>query len=95
MVKVCFNRVSYPQESFEEKLPKEVVIRLFENQDEIIYLVVSPILIVEEMTKNNTEKSDDECNSYQSAEDAPDPTELRSDERNLMVFDVTGKTKHM
>ena len=35
-------RVSYPQESFEEKLAKEVIITLFENQNEITDFGISP-----------------------------------------------------
>ena len=31
------------KKAFEEKLPKEVLIRLFENQNEITYLGISPI----------------------------------------------------
>ena len=50
-------------------------------------LGTSPISIVEEMAKEITDKSDVECNSYQSAEDATDPRELSSDKKNLMVFD--------
>ena len=37
--------------AFEEKLPKEVIIRLFENQNEITDLGVSPISVVEEIAK--------------------------------------------
>ena len=37
------------KKAFEEKLPKEVIIRLFENQNEITALGVSPISVVEEM----------------------------------------------
>ena len=33
------------KKAFEEKLPKEVIIRLFENQSEITDLGISPILI--------------------------------------------------
>ena len=36
---------------FEEKLPNEVIVRLFENQNEITDLSISPISIVEEMAK--------------------------------------------
>ena len=72
---------------FEEKLPKEVIITLFENQHAIIDLGVSPISIVEEMAKEITDKSDVEWNFYQLAEDVPDPRELSSDKKNLMVFD--------
>ena len=69
-------------------LPKEVVIRLFENQNEIIDLGISSNLsIVEEMAKEIRDKSDVVCNFYQSAEDVPDPRELCSEKKNLMVFD--------
>ena len=72
--------------AFEEKLPKEVIIRLFENQNEITDLNISPISIVEEMAKDIRDKSDVECKFYESAEDVPDPRELSSEKKNLMVF---------
>ena len=50
-------------------------------------LGISPISIVEEMEKEIRDKSDVECNFYQSAEDVPDPSELSSEKKNLMVFD--------
>ena len=37
---------------------------------------VSPISIIEEMAKEIRDKSDVECNFYQSAEDVRDPREL-------------------
>ena len=75
------------KKAFAEKLPKEVIIRFFENQNEITDLGISPISTVEEMAKAMRDKSDVECNFYQSAEDVPDPRELSSEKRNLMVFD--------
>ena len=75
------------KKAFEEKLPKEVIIRLFENQNEITDLGFSPISIDEEMAKEIRDESDVECNFYQSAEDVPDPRELSSEKKNLMVFD--------
>ena len=39
------------KKAFVEKLPKEVIIRLFENQKEITDLGISPISIVEKMAK--------------------------------------------
>ena len=75
------------KKAFEEKLPKEVIIRLFENQNEITDLGISPISIVEEMVKDIRDKSDVECKFYESAEDVPDPRELSSQKKNLMVFD--------
>ena len=88
MVKVCFNQsIISSRKLFEEKLPKEVIIRLFENQNEITDVGVSPISVVEEMAKNIRDKSDIECNFYETAEDVPDPRELSSGKKNLMVFD--------
>ena len=75
------------KKAFEEKLPKEVIIRLFENQNEITDLGISPISNVEEIAKDIRDKSDDVCNFYQSAEDVPDPRELSSEKKNLRVFD--------
>ena len=60
---------------------------MFENQNEITYLGISPISIVEGMAKKITDKSDVECNFYQSAEDVPDPRELSSEKNIRMVFD--------
>ena len=75
------------KKTFEEKLSKEVIIRLFENQNEITDLGISHILIVEEIATDIRDKSDVVCNFYQSAEDVPDPRELSSEKKILMVFD--------
>ena len=69
------------KKAFEEKLPKEVIIRLFENQNEITVLGISLILIVEEMAKDIRDKSDVVSIFYQSAEEIPDPGELSSEKR--------------
>ena len=61
------------KKAFEEKLPKGVIIRLFEDQKEITVLGISPISIVEEMAKEVRDKSDIVCTFYQSAEDVLDP----------------------
>ena len=60
---------------------------MFENQNEITDLGVSPISVVEEMAKNIMGKSDVECKFYESADDVSDPRELSSGKKNLMVFD--------
>ena len=39
------------------------------------------------MAKEIWDKSDVVCNFYQSAEDVPDPRELSSDKKNLMLYD--------
>ena len=75
------------KKAFAEKLPKEVIIRLIENQNEIMDLSISPISIIEEIAKDIRDKSDVECKFYQSAEDVSHPKELSSEKKNLMVFD--------
>ena len=75
------------KKAFEEKLPKEVVIRLFENQNEITDLGISPISVVEDMAEEIRNKSDVECNFYQPAEYVPDHRELSSEKKNIMVLD--------
>ena len=46
------------------------------------------------MAKDIRDKSDVVCTFYQSAEDVPDPRELRSEKKNLMVFDDLLLEKH-
>ena len=72
--------------AFEEKQPKEVIIRLFENQNEITDLGISPISVVEEMAKDIRDKSDVKCKFYETAEDVSDPGELSSEKKNLWYF---------
>ena len=74
------------KKAFEENRPKEVIIRLFENQNEITNLGISPISVVEEMAKDIREKSNVESKFYESAKDVRDPRELSSEKKNLMVF---------
>ena len=69
------------KKAFEEMLPKEVIVRLFENRNDITDLGIFPISVVEEMAKDIRDKSDVECNFYQSAEDVPEPRALSSDKR--------------
>lgn len=75
------------KKAFEEKLPKEAIIRLFDGQD-IIPPNVSPACIVEEMAKQNLDKlADIECNFYETSDDVPDPRDLNSSKKNLTIFD--------
>ena len=87
MVKVFQPEYHILKKAFEEKLPREVIIRLFENHHEITDLDISPISVVEEMAKDIRYKSDVECKFDESAEDVPDTRELSSEKKNLMVFD--------
>ena len=60
---------------------------MFENQHEITDFGVFPISFVEETTTNIRDKSDVVCKFYETAEDDPDPREISSGKKNLMVFD--------
>ena len=55
------------KKAVEEKLPKDVIIRLFENQNEPTDLGISPISVVEKMAKDIREQSNVECTFYESA----------------------------
>ena len=58
-------------------------------------LNLSPIQLLEEMAKNQTGKSDIECNFYDSSSDVLNPQELSSDKKNLMVFDELLLERHI
>ena len=75
------------KKALEEQLPKESILRLFENQNEIMQLNLSPVILLEEMAKNQTQKSDIECKFFENASDVTDPRELSPEKKNLMVFD--------
>ena len=74
------------KKAFEEKPPKDVIIRLFEIRNEITDLGISAISIVKGMAKEVRNKSDVECNFYKFAEDISDPRDLSPEKKNLMVF---------
>ena len=61
------------KKALEEKLPKEAVIRLFDNQKEIQKLNVSPSALIEEMANNLNKKSDIDCKFYETSHNVPDP----------------------
>ena len=56
-INICGKSLFQPEyhileKAFEEKIPKQVIIRLFENQNEITDLGISSISIVEEKAKD-------------------------------------------
>ena len=48
---------------------------------------ISTVSVVEEMAKDIRDKSDVECKCYESVEYVPNPWELSSEKKNLIVFD--------
>ena len=77
------------RKGFEEQLPKEMIMNIFESRDEILKEQISPNELIHELAKNrkNLSKEPIECNFYESADDVPDPKEISPDHKNLMIFD--------
>ena len=75
------------KKAFEEKVPKELIIELFDNQNEIMTLNVSPTLVVEEMAKNLDQKSDIDCKFFETSVEVPDPRDLNPEKKHLVIFD--------
>ena len=75
------------KKAFEENLPKEYILRLFNMRDEIQNSQVPPSIVVQEWAKSVKKKSDVKCNFFETASDVPDPRDLNSEDKNLMIFD--------
>ena len=72
-----------PEYRILKKAFEESILRLFDNQNEIMQLNLSPAILleVEEMAKNQTQKSDIECKFFENASDVPDPRELSPEKK--------------
>lgn len=75
------------KKAFEEHIPKRAILSLFNNKEEVLRSNIAPHTIVEEMAKAQREFSNIECSFYENSDDVPDPRELNSADKNLMVFD--------
>jgi energy-coupling factor transporter ATP-binding protein EcfA2 len=75
------------KQAFEAKLTKEAILKLFQLRDDMMRLEISPAYVVEEMGKAVKEKSDIDCNFFDSACDVPDPSNLNVNKKNLIIFD--------
>ena len=75
------------KKAFEENLPKECILRLFEMRDGIQNSEIPPSIVVQEWAKSIKNKSNVKCNFFETDSDVPDPQELHSEVKNLMIFD--------
>ena len=75
------------EKAFEEKLPKEYILRLFNIRDEIQNSQIPPSIVVQEWAKSIKNESNLKCNFFETASDIPDPRNLNSEDKNLMIFD--------
>ncbi|DAC81558.1 TPA_asm: FtsK [Hydra adintovirus] len=77
---------------FEKKIPKNVILNIFELQDEIVKNACTE-LIIEEISKNLKERTDIICKFFEAADDVPEPEKLNTINNNLMIFDDLQLTK--
>ena len=79
--------------SFEKKLPKEVILELFNIQSKIKQLHASPECVIEEISKKWVNTEDMESQFFETADDVPEPEDLDASKNNLMIFDYLHLTK--
>lgn len=70
---------------FEEQLPKESIFNLFQMRDEL--KDISPFEVLKEVGKEINNKNPIKCSFFNDAKDVLDPSELNSNNKNLMIFD--------
>ena len=75
--------------AFEENLPKECILRLFNIREEIQNSQMPPALVIKEWAKSLKNENNLKCSFFffETASDVPDLRELNSEEKNLMIFD--------
>ena len=73
--------------AFAEGLPKEYILRLFNMRNEIQNSQIPPTLLIKEWVSSLNKESDIKSYFFESATDVPDPRELNSEDKNLMIFD--------
>ena len=75
------------KKAFEENLPKECILSLFNMRDEIQNRQIPPSILVRERAKSIKNESNVKCNFFETASDVPDPRGLNTEDKNLMIFD--------
>ena len=56
-------------------------------RDEIQTSQILPPIVVQEWAKSIKDESNVKCNFFEMASDVPDPRDLNSEDKNLMIFD--------
>ena len=56
-------------------------------RDEIRNSQIPPLAVEQEWAKSIKNKSNVKCNFFEMASNVPDPGELNSEDKNLMIFD--------
>ena len=75
------------KKAMEEKLPKRVLMNIFDRQEEIKKKNISPLYYISQLSKNCNLSSDIQSYFYETGEDVPDPKDVNPSNKNLMIFD--------
>ena len=76
------------RKGMEEKLSKELLMNLFEEQEVIKENGESPLDVISELSNYLCkETSDIQSHFYESGEEVPDPKDLDPNDKNLIIFD--------
>ena len=75
------------KKAFEENLPKDYILGLFNMRDVIQESEIPLSTVVQEWAKTIEDKSTSKCKFFETASDVPDPRELNPVDKNLMIFD--------
>ena len=66
---------------------------MFEIRDKIQNKEVPPLVLIREWAKSIKKKSNIKCIFFENDSDVPDPRELSTDDKNLMIFDDLLRTR--
>ena len=75
------------KKAFEEHLPKECILKLFNMRDEIRDRQIPQAILLQEWAETIKNESNVKCNFFETASDVPDPGDLNTEDKNLMIFD--------
>ena len=72
---------------FDNGLDKATIFNLFNNRESIIDQDISPFEIIKQIGETNPSQNPIKCEFFENANEIIDPKELKSTNRNLMIFD--------
>ena len=75
------------KKAFKENLLKESILRLFNMREKIRDSQISPLIILQEWAKTIKNKTNIKCSFFEGASDVPDPRDLNTEDKILIIFD--------
>ena len=85
----CLHQPEYKiiKKGFEENLPKETILNIIRNIKEIQSKDISPYALIDEVGKYVPQKEDIKCQFFEKPDEVPDPNNLKTTDKNLIIFD--------